>query len=162
MATISRLVLFIACLVFADSPAAEPSQVDPATLTVTNLSGRQVSFYAYRNAADCSGGQVPFGASKLVDSGASVSRTIPAGQDFSFYLNFAALDAGRLKYCNVPATFVPQSGMSYSLALGVDAAHCALVLADAAGRPVTAAEGFRLREWKQAWSSKGSWCRAER
>jgi hypothetical protein len=141
--------------------AAEVASGDQASFEARNDTDRPIFLYAYKNWADCSGGIVKLGKKKMVRNGESVAISLEPGTPFSFFANYHFMDAGRIKYCNMPATFTPEANARYRVSFEAGLAACRFNVTKEVDGIISDEETFRLREWLQPFTSRGAFCKVE-
>ena len=153
-------LIILAPLLLAACASAyvEPQGPDTATVTIQNAGPMGLAIFAYRVAADCSGGRPKIANTPRLEPGRSVSFKVQGNEAFSFFAGFDHATLTKEMNCFMPVTFTPRSGEKYVARFTLSGGRCypAIVSTTPAGERK---EAFRLRELQMTMTEGGAACK---
>lgn len=143
-------VLLAACA----KPYVQPAGTETASLKLVNTASSNVGLMGFNVADGCSGGKLHFNGKRHLSMGEETTVRVKANQPFSFAFLF---NVGN-KYCNMPATFIPQEGKNYVAKFAADSLKCYVGVALVDGANEKRDPTFKLRQWRTPMWEDGAFC----
>ena len=160
MKTAVSISIFLGALTLQGcvSPYIQPEGPDVASLTIKNNSHTRVNVFGFKNAADCSGGQLSLLPSPLPSPG-EVTIKIKPDDPFSFIVSYNVFSGDKHYYCQVPATFVPRARGRYTVSFSTTDDKCLMPMTVQTASGEARESSYKLREFQKGMIQSDSFCK---
>ena len=119
--------------------------------------------FGFKNAADCSGGQLGFLGSPLPTAG-EVTVKVKPDEPFSFIVSYNLFRGTHNHlyqhlYCQVPATFVPRARGRYTVYFSTTEDKCFMPMMVLTASGEARESSYKLREFQKGMIQSDSFCK---